>query len=229
MALQARIREHLRGIATGGALAIALAISPGVAAAQGLCGMVFAVNTDNELVTLGRTSELLDDNSLISLIRGDRVRVRSRQGITGLAGGEMLLGIDFRPANGVLYGLGRIGQEMMGQLYTIDVTTGAATPVGTRVIPLNGARFGFDFNPAADRLRITSDARQNIRVNADNGAVAVSDTDLAYPAMGDPNSTRVPQVIASAYTNPDTDPRPTPSSTTSTPRGQPIPTATGMP
>ena len=48
--------------------------------------------------------------------------------IAGLADGEMLIGIDFRPANGVLYGVGRIGSDPVGQLYTIDVSSGAATP-----------------------------------------------------------------------------------------------------
>ncbi len=208
MTSQARIGERLRRTAQRGVLAIAagaMAISPGMAAADSICGTVFAVNTGNQLLTLGRTAELLAEDSLVSLLFGDRVPVRSRRDIKGLADGEMLLGIDFRPFNGVLYGLGRIGTQMVGQLYTIDVRTAEVTPVGPRTIPLNGTRFGFDFNPVPDRVRIVSDAHQNIRINPNDGSVAGTDTDLAYPAMGDPNSTRVPQVVAAAYTNPDND------------------------
>jgi Domain of unknown function (DUF4394) len=67
--------------------------------------------------------------------------------VTGLQGGENLLAIDFRPANGVLYGLGSTSR-----LYTINPTTGAASQVGVAgAITLSGTAFGFDFNPIADR------------------------------------------------------------------------------
>src|SRR5262245_31683828 len=62
---------------------------------------------------------------------------------TGLQSGETLLGIDYRPLTGVLYGLGSTSR-----LYTINPTTGAATQVGsgTFAVPLSGTNFGFDFN-----------------------------------------------------------------------------------
>lgn len=81
------------------------------------------------------------------------------------------------------------------------------TPVGPRAIPLNGTAFGLDFNPVPDRLRLVNDARQNIRINPNTGAVTGTDTDPAYAAAGDPNSTRMPRAAAVAYTNPDNDPR----------------------
>jgi hypothetical protein len=43
------------------------------------------------------------------------------------------------------------------------------------------------------------------RVRPVDGTVAGTDTNLAYPAAGDPNSTRTPRVVAVAYTNPDVD------------------------
>ncbi len=116
--------------------------------------------------------------------------------VTGLAGGEVLLGIDFRPATDQLYGIGS-----QGTLYTIDKTTGAATPVGAAgSIPLSGSSFGFDFNPTVDRIRVVSNADQNIRLNPITGAVAATDPNLTYG--GSPN----PNVVAVAYTNNDTDP-----------------------
>jgi Domain of unknown function (DUF4394) len=106
-----------------------------------------------------------------------------------------------------MYGVGRIGGDPMalGQLYTIDIDSGLASAVGLRAIPLNGNAFGVDFNPVPDLLRIVSDLGQNIRIRPADGIVAGTDTGLAYPAMGDPNSTRTPRVVAVAYTNPDTD------------------------
>ncbi len=114
--------------------------------------------------------------------------------VTGMAGGETLEGIDFRPATGELYGLGSTGQ-----LYRIARATGVATPVGTAVA-LSGSRFGMDFNPTVDRIRIVSDTGSNIRRHPDTGALAATDTSLAY-AVGDVNAGQSPSVYAVAYTN----------------------------
>ncbi len=55
---------------------------------------------------------------------------------------------------------------------------------------LNGTNFGVDFNPVADRLRVVSDARQNLRINVATGAVT-TDGNLDFVA---------PDVVAAAYT-----------------------------
>lgn len=116
--------------------------------------------------------------------------------VTGLQGGESLLGIDYRPATGRLYGLGS-----SSRLYLVDETTGAASAVGSAFsMPLAGADFGFDFNPTVDRVRVVSDTGQNLRVHPDTGAIAAVDTALSF-ATGDPNAGRTPRVGAAAYTN----------------------------
>lgn len=100
--------------------------------------------------------------------------------ITGLAVGESLLGIDFRPADGKLYGMGS-----SNRLYTINTTTAVATlagsgpnnnPFGPPI--LSGGDFGFDFNPAADRIRVVGSSGQNFRLNQLTGAVAGTDTSI---------------------------------------------------
>lgn len=91
--------------------------------------------------------------------------------ITGMQPGETLVGIDIRPLNSKLYGVGSTSR-----LYVIDPNTGAATVVGAPFAePLQGTSFGVDFNPVADRLRIVSNTGQNIRVNAENGTLAGKD------------------------------------------------------
>lgn len=114
--------------------------------------------------------------------------------ISGLMSNESLLGIDFRPSNGLLYGLGSFGN-----LYTINTATAAATFRVNIGVQLSGVEFGVDFNPAADRLRITSDLDQNLRVNVDTGATTVDGT-LSNSGGGNPN------IVASAYLNNDNDP-----------------------
>ena len=106
-----------------------------------------------------------------------------------------LLGVDYRPANGLLYGL-----TDTNDLYTIDPATGSATFVSTLNIPFGGGSLsGVDFNPVADRLRVTGTNDQNFRINVDTGEVTL-DAALAY-AAGDKNAGADPSVTASAYRN----------------------------
>src|SRR5882672_6537243 len=67
--------------------------------------------------------------------------------ITGLSAGDVLIGIDFRPANGLLYGAG----SLSGSIYSVNTTNGVATVASTMSTSLNGTAFGFDFNPLVDR------------------------------------------------------------------------------
>jgi hypothetical protein len=116
--------------------------------------------------------------------------------ITGLAQGETISGIDFRPRTGQLYGV-----SSASRVYTINSSTGVATAVGAAFTPaLNGTRFGVDFNPVPDRIRLVSDAEQNLRLNPDTGGVAATDTALAF-ATGDANANANPNIAGVAYTN----------------------------
>jgi Domain of unknown function (DUF4394) len=140
-------------------------------------------------------------NRLIAFSSANPAQLLHSVPITNLAPGEVILGIDVRPANNQLYALGSTSQ-----LYVINYLNGVATRVGAPFIPaLSGTDFGFDFNPTVDRIRIVSNTGQNLRLHPDTGAVAAIDGALSY-APGDPNAGRTPQVTAAAYTNPDNDP-----------------------
>jgi hypothetical protein len=124
--------------------------------------------------------------------------VRTNVALSGLQASETLLGIDFRPLDGQLYGLGSTGR-----IYTINPGTGAASLRSTIVADpadtsapftaLAGSDFAVDFNPAADRLRVIGDSGQNLRINVDSGA-ATSDGNI----NGGPASAKI---SAGAYTN----------------------------
>jgi hypothetical protein len=117
--------------------------------------------------------------------------------ISGLQVNETLVAIDFRPANGQLYGLGIVNAlgDDTGRLYQINTVTGAATIVGPGPFSTSladGANYGFDFNPAVDRIRVVSSADQNFRLNPDTGTISGIDTSLDNPAGGE-------EVFSSAY------------------------------
>jgi hypothetical protein len=100
--------------------------------------------------------------------------------VAGLGAGESLVGIDYRPATGALYGI-TVDAENAGRLYVLNPDTGVATfsallvadptDATTPYTSLNGTNFGVDFNPVPDRLRVVSDTEQNLRINVDNGFV----------------------------------------------------------
>ena len=142
------------------------------------------------------------DNRLLQFDSANPCAILSDQFITGLEDEEAIVGIDFRPATGQLYGLGS-----SNRLYTINTSTAIATPVGAEpfVIPIQGKAAGFDFNPTVDRIRMITNTGQNLRAHPDTGAIVGFDTNLAY-GENDSNEGVQPLAVGAAYTNPDNDP-----------------------
>ena len=148
--------------------------------------------------TVGDVVALTVSNRLISFDRAALATIRTNVLVTGLQSGENLVGIDMRPADGMLYGVGSTGR-----VYTLDPVTGAATSKSRLAADaadttdaftaLAGTSFGVDFNPMADRLRIVSNTGQSLRINVDTGATT---TDGSING-GAANTA----ISASAYTN----------------------------
>ena len=70
-----------------------------------------------------RVIGLTSDQRLICFTEHDPDDANTIGFLSGFSGGDVrLVGIDYRPANGVLYGLGNAGG-----IYTIDVTNARAT------------------------------------------------------------------------------------------------------
>lgn len=135
---------------------------------------------------------LTADNQLLRIDTETR-RAAAPVRVSGAAG--KLVGIDVRPADGMLYGL-----TDSGQIVTIDAASGTAK----RVSQLNerfesGGRTVVDFNPVADRLRVMGMNGASLRVNVQTGE-AVKDGQLKY-AAGSPWAETMPRVTAGAYTN----------------------------
>ena len=138
---------------------------------------------------------------LVSFTLQDPATFVTDTAVTGLQGGESLVAIDVRPADGQLYGL-----TSAGRLVPVDPTTGAAgagitltaNPADTAApvyAGLSGTRFGMDFQAFDDLLRIHSNTGQSLRVITADGTVS-QDTDLQAPVGLAP-----PQVIGTAYGN----------------------------
>ena len=123
--------------------------------------------------------------------------------ITGLQAGEAITAIDYRPANGVLYGIGVVPGGLT-RLYMINGITGAATLIGggpfdTIVGLTTTGGLGMDFNPVVDRIRLVNNIGMNMRVNPDT-ATATVDTNVTF-AAGDANQNSGNSPNSIAYSN----------------------------
>ncbi|QIX60181.1 DUF4394 domain-containing protein [Hymenobacter sp. BT18] len=144
-------------------------------------------------------------NNLLSFYSGTPEFINTATPITGIAAGQTLVGTDFRPNTGQLFGLGydAASAGSNAQVYNIDRATGVATAVGTAIrlelgssaAEVNG--IGFDFNPTVDRIRVTGLNATNYRLNPNNGALVIADGSLNF-GDGTPGT---PTIGAVAYTN----------------------------
>jgi hypothetical protein len=127
-------------------------------------------------------------NALVRFDSRNPQRIRSRRSISGLDAGTTLKGIDFRPRTGDLYG---VGSDNV--VYRIEPNTAIAVAEGPAFTPgLNGRVFGFDINPFVDKIRVVSDAGQNLRLNPDEGTLLMADGNI---------NPGTPQIVGSAYIN----------------------------
>ena len=172
-----------------------LAATLGLAACGGGDDLSVVV-TPPPAAVLSNTVALTASNRLISFARtAPQVVTSTSPVITGLQPDETLLGMDYRPADGLLYAVGS-----SGAVYQLDPLTGVASgrialtsaAAGNAPIVLSGTGFGVDFNPQSDRLRVISNTGQNLRINLVS-TLGNTSVDTPVPAAA--------MVSGSAYTN----------------------------
>ena len=135
----------------------------------------------------------LSGDDTISIVNTGSRSVTKTWKIQGIGG--KVLGIDVRPADGMLYAVGADGG-----IYTVDLASGKATMKSKLEKTLAAGSWAtVDFNPVADRLRLMSNDGTNLRVNVDDGKVT---TDGSHKfADSDMHKGEKPNIVAGAYTN----------------------------
>ena len=139
-----------------------------------------------DIMAYGITS----NNELVSFNANNPKNFISKVMVTGVASGEKLMSIDFRPATGELYALSNASK-----LYVINTSNASARTVGTAAFSpaVSGTIASIDFNPTVDRIRLVSNTGQNLRLHPETGAVAATDMNI--------NGGGTPSVTGVAYTN----------------------------
>lgn len=121
-----------------------------------------------------------DDNRLVFFDATDPRAIDVRAPPVGLIPGEVVNGIDRRPATGQLFAM-----TDQNRIYIVDATANTATAFGTFTPRLAGATYGFDFSAATDRLRVLGDTGQSFRLNP-AGLASSSDGPIRLTGGGTP-------------------------------------------
>jgi hypothetical protein len=171
----------------GTAVALALALIA-LAAPASASAIVYAVTDASE-------------PRLLSFDPATPDRILAAPKLSGLEAGEVVRGMDLRPATGGLYVLTTTSGGA-ARIRALDAGTGALSgPLTLGADPSDltspytsltvGGGVGVDFNPVPDRLRVVTAAGEDVRVNPANGLVT---TDAAL-------NPGTPQAVGAAYTN----------------------------
>ena len=155
-------------------------LEPAPATDPSLKAVVHAVTVDAELITFKASQP---------------DRLIQRKMLSGMAPGETLVGIDYSVARGELYAMSN-----QGRLYRLDPSTGKLAGLKQgKLLAVPPGGVGFDFNPAADRIRFVAADGTNLRFHPDTGALAATDPKLQYAAT-DPAHGQAPRLGGAAYT-----------------------------
>ncbi|MDB5596677.1 MAG: hypothetical protein JWM36_3638 [Hyphomicrobiales bacterium] len=134
---------------------------------------------------------LVGDDTL-AMVDVKAAKVAKSMKISGASG--KIVGIDVRPADGMLYAL-----AVDGTLYTVDAAGKATQKSKLEKTLADGVIGTVDFNPVADRLRVIGSDGTNLRVNVEDGKVT-TDGKLSF-AEKDMHKGEMPKIVAGAYTN----------------------------
>jgi hypothetical protein len=163
--------------------------------------------------TAASTAYALSGSSLLSFDPAKPTVVTSTA-ITGVNAGETLVGIDVRPQNGLLYGVGVNASADTATLYDVSPETGFATAVGgTGAVALTvdgsvpvdlpdpaSVGYGTDFNPAVDRLRVVAGSL-NFRINPNTGTAIDGNAGTTGVNPDGATNGATTNVDGAAYTN----------------------------
>lgn len=131
-------------------------------------------------------------NDTIAVVDTAQKKVTKTMKVTGLSGA--LIGIDVRPADGMLYGV-----VDDGSVVTIGMDGKATKKSTLETMLTKGVTATVDFNPAADALRLMGSDGTSLRAKVDTGKVT-KDGSHKY-ADADMHKGEKPNIVAGAYTN----------------------------
>lgn len=149
----------------------------------------------------GQKLKVLSNNILYSIDPVSPSRILDQIGISNIISGQELIGMDYRPSNGLLYALGYNNSTKTARLYTINTQSGKASAIiGSNISIDLQTPVAFDFNPTSERIRLIDAKQQSFILDPNNGGIAKSGLTVAYAAT-DSNAGKTAFIGSCAYTN----------------------------
>ena len=149
---------------------IRISLLTAVAAALGFASSAQAV----------QITGLTTTNTLVSFDSATPGTIISTVPLSGIVGGDAVVGIDYRPIDGLLIGLGY--NSVTGTARVYSITAGVATSINANTLNIGTGlvRVMADFNPTANALRVTTSAAtgNNLRIPTGGTGALTTDTDL---------------------------------------------------
>ncbi len=146
---------------------------------------LYATTQDNRLATINTSTS------------SNRVKA-----FGGLNENETMIGLDFGPRDGKLYGISN-----QNRIYTIDPNSAQATAIGSSAFmpSISGTAFGMDFNPTVNRIRVHGNTGFNARFNQETGVMVDFDSTTAGTQpdlnLNYTDGGTAPSIVGTAYTN----------------------------
>lgn len=166
-----------------------------------MAALAITISLSNTCVKAEELFTVTDGND-VNVVDTNAPTIVTRSGsISGLAATESILGVDYRANGGGIFALGSLGN-----VYTIDQNSYAATQVGSTLSPaLAGSSFALDFNPNAaggSLFRFISDTDNNRVIDSTTGGYfGAADKTPVFYAAGDANDGVDPNIQGIAYDN----------------------------
>ncbi len=137
-------------------------------------------------VKAATATALIDNAGTLQLLNFDTATpgtlIGSALTLSGLGVNETLVGIDYRPLDSVLVGLGYNSVTGAAKVYSISLSTGVLTSINANTLTLATGitRLTMDFNPTANAVRVVTSAAtsNNLRIPTGGTGVLTTDTDL---------------------------------------------------
>ncbi len=124
---------------------------------------------------------LEEDGTLFTFDSASPGITRTVGTLFGAEPGQIIIGMDFRPATRELIAISYEPRSLLGSLYKVNTSTATLTPIGSGfLLPLGTAgNCGFDIDPVTDTARaVFAAGGKNLRISLKSGRLITEDASI---------------------------------------------------
>jgi hypothetical protein len=164
--------------------------------------LLFAASMSHAVLIYGLRSKEAGGQQIVSFRVDSPTAIRTTTDVVGLASGEFLVGLTFRPETGQLYSLAKSSSG--ARLVVVDPRSGVIAQIGAGGLPYLGDNVSY--NPVSDRIRVFDYIIDgSFIVGTKNYSIGTGGSLLTHADLTYAGSGAVPLPNALAHTYPHSD------------------------